>query len=138
MPARRAVLIAISLVAFGASPVVSQSPVGSAPTGATALGWQDELTGGPDKLDVATTVAPISSLARNIGGDRIRLRGIVPDATNSHTFEPSPSDARVLSAADLIVVLDGGRVVETGTHDTLTRADGLYAELYRLQARYFV
>ena len=104
MPARRAVLIAISLVAFGASPVVSQSPVGSAPIGATALGWQDELTGGPDKLDVATTVAPISSLARNIGGDRIRLRGIVPDATNSHTFEPSPSDARVLSAADLIVV----------------------------------
>ncbi|MEO6351425.1 MAG: metal ABC transporter substrate-binding protein, partial [Candidatus Limnocylindrales bacterium] len=56
------------------------------------------------KLDVATTVAPISSLARNIGGDRIRLHGIVPDATNSHTFEPSPSDARHLQAADLIIV----------------------------------
>ncbi|WP_435106735.1 ABC transporter ATP-binding protein [Nocardiopsis synnemataformans] len=41
-------------------------------------------------------------------------------------------------AADLIVVLDGGRVVETGTHDTLSRTDGLYAELFRLQARYFV
>ncbi|XKK40135.1 ABC transporter ATP-binding protein/permease [Nocardiopsis sp. ARC36] len=41
-------------------------------------------------------------------------------------------------AADLIVVLDGGRVVETGDHDALIRADGLYAELFRLQARYFV
>ncbi|MFD3683795.1 ABC transporter ATP-binding protein [Nocardiopsis sp. NPDC058631] len=41
-------------------------------------------------------------------------------------------------AADLIVVLDGGRLVETGTHDTLSQADGLYAELFRLQARYFV
>jgi ATP-binding cassette, subfamily B, bacterial len=41
-------------------------------------------------------------------------------------------------AADLIVVLDGGRVVEAGTHDTLSQAGGLYAELFRLQARYFV
>jgi ATP-binding cassette subfamily B protein len=41
-------------------------------------------------------------------------------------------------AADLIVVLDGGRVVEVGPHDTLSQAGGLYAELFRLQARYFV
>ncbi|MEV0621782.1 ABC transporter ATP-binding protein [Nonomuraea sp. NPDC050404] len=40
-------------------------------------------------------------------------------------------------AADLIVVLDGGRVAEVGTHDTLSAAGGLYAELFRLQARYF-
>ena len=41
-------------------------------------------------------------------------------------------------AADLIVVLDGGRVAEVGTHDALNQADGLYAELFRLQSRYFV
>jgi manganese/iron transport system substrate-binding protein len=72
-------------------------------TGAS-LGWHDELTGAADLLDVATTVAPISSIARNIGGTRIRLRGIIPDATNSHTFEPTPSDAQTLAKADLIVV----------------------------------
>jgi manganese/iron transport system substrate-binding protein len=86
-----------------AAPAAAQSTSPSAAP-VPPLGWQDELTGAPDKLDVATTVAPISSLARNIGGDRIRLRGIVPDATNSHTFEPAPSDARVLANADLIVV----------------------------------
>lgn len=92
--------MAVLLAVTGPS-TVAQSP---SPHVVPPLGWHDELTGGPDMLDVATTVAPISSLARNVGGDRIRLRGIVPDATNSHTFEPAPSDARVLANADLILV----------------------------------
>ncbi len=32
--------------------------------------------------------------------------------------------------ADMIVVVDGGRITETGTHDELRLAGGLYAELY--------
>jgi len=35
--------------------------------------------------------------------------------------------------ADMIVVLDDGRIVERGTHDQLLRADGLYARLLRRQ-----
>jgi ATP-binding cassette subfamily B protein len=36
--------------------------------------------------------------------------------------------------ADLIVVLDGARVVETGTHEDLMAKRGQYADLYRIQA----
>ncbi len=37
--------------------------------------------------------------------------------------------------ADLIVVLEGGRVTEVGAHEQLVARGGLYAELYELQAR---
>jgi len=37
--------------------------------------------------------------------------------------------------ADDVVVLDAGRVVQTGTHDELERQPGAYRELYELQSR---
>jgi ATP-binding cassette subfamily B protein len=36
-------------------------------------------------------------------------------------------------AADQILVVDAGRIVERGTHDELLASSGLYAELYRTQ-----
>jgi ATP-binding cassette subfamily B protein len=36
-------------------------------------------------------------------------------------------------AADQILVVDGGRIAERGTHDELLAENGLYAELYRTQ-----
>jgi ATP-binding cassette subfamily B protein len=37
--------------------------------------------------------------------------------------------------ADLIVVLDGGRIKELGSHTELMALGGLYSELFTLQAR---
>ena len=59
---------------------------------------------GEGKIKVVTTVAPITNIVYNVGGKHIDLHGLIPEGTDSHTFEPAPSDAKVLAAADLIIV----------------------------------
>jgi len=72
-----------------------------------ACGRREETpaaTAAAKKLNVVTTVAPITSIVENVGGDRIKLTGIIPEGIDSHTFEPIPSDAKLLSQADLIII----------------------------------
>ena len=56
------------------------------------------------RLQVVTTVSPITNIVANVGGDRVRVTAIVPEGTNSHTFEPAPSDAAVMTGADVVFV----------------------------------
>jgi ABC-type Zn uptake system ZnuABC Zn-binding protein ZnuA len=95
-------------------------------------GADSAAPGSASKLEVGTTVAPITSIAANIGGDRVKITGIVPEGTNSHTFEPKPSVAELLSNLDVLFVNglkleeptkelaeenlgDGAEIVELGT-----------------------
>ena len=57
-----------------------------------------------DRLRIVTTVAPITSIVANVVGDHAQITGVVPEGTNSHTFEPAPSVAEVLSEADVVFV----------------------------------
>lgn len=85
-----------------------------------------------DSILVATTVSPITSIVSRVGGDCVDVRGIVPEGTNSHTFEPAPSVAALLSDADVVFInglkledptlamaeanmADGAELVELGT-----------------------
>ncbi len=67
----------------------------------------------------ARYAAAASALAADTGGITVIV---------SHRFS-------TVRMADLIVVVDGGRIAATGTHDQLVAAGGLYPHLYNLQAR---
>ena len=67
-------------------------------------------------VNIATTVAPITSIIANIaGGTGATINGVVPEGTNSHTFEPKPSDAATLEQADVVFI--NGLVLEEPTKD---------------------
>ncbi len=98
MRIRQAVAIALMGAAIGlAAAACSDDGPSSVPADLSAAESDDMLR-------VVTTVSPITSLAENIGGTRISLEGIVPEGVNSHTYEPAPSVARVMSEADLIIL----------------------------------
>jgi len=98
----------------------------------SAQSSDQEAATGSEQLLIATTVSPITSIASRVGGDCVVIEGIVPEGTNSHTFEPAPQVAELLSSADLVLVnglkledptmelaaanlKDGAEIVELGT-----------------------
>lgn len=67
-------------------------------------------------LTIAATIAPITNIIANIaGGTDAQIIGIVPEGTNSHTFEPLPSDAAILENADIVFI--NGLMLEEPTED---------------------
>ena len=69
-------------------------------------------------IDAAKEEEIVGNLRRAVGGRTVLLA--------THRL-------RAAQAADRVVVLDAGRVVEQGRHDDLVRAGGLYARLWRIQ-----
>jgi ABC-type Zn uptake system ZnuABC Zn-binding protein ZnuA len=86
---------------------------------------------GPDgALRVVTTVSPLTSIVANVAGPGVVVTGLVPEGTDSHTFEPPPSTARVLAEADVVFL--NGLGLEDPTED-LARANlGAGAEVVLL------
>lgn len=57
-------------------------------------------TGGKPRL--VTTVSPITSITANVVGDLAQVSGVIPEGADSHTFEPPPKAAKVVSVADVV------------------------------------
>ena len=66
----------------------------------------------------------------SLGRQRLKYRLVSIMTNNGQNLKPGCPFA----AAQQIVVLDGGRVAEIGTHDGLVEKNGLYAELVSTQS----
>lgn len=55
-------------------------------------------------LRVVSTVAPLTDLVQQVGGEVIHLHGLVPPGVNSHTFQPTPGDVKYLAQAELVIL----------------------------------
>jgi zinc/manganese transport system substrate-binding protein len=57
--------------------------------------------GGPVK--VVATFSILADLARNIGGDKVAVTTLVGPDADTHSYQPTPSDAKAVAAADVLV-----------------------------------
>src|SRR6266540_47248 len=55
-------------------------------------------------LNVVATTTQVQDFTRVIGGDRIKLSGILKPNVDAHDFEPSPADVDAIAKADVLVV----------------------------------
>jgi ABC-type Zn uptake system ZnuABC Zn-binding protein ZnuA len=55
-------------------------------------------------LPVAASILPLADFAREVGGAGVAVQALVPPGASPHTYEPTPSQLRLLSRARLLVL----------------------------------
>ena len=99
-------------------------------SGCTQKSSTDQLI--KDKPEVLTTFTVLADLARNVAGDRLKVRSIVKPGSEIHGYQPTPSDIEQASSADLII--ENGLGLElwarkftasAGDIPTVTLSDGM-------------
>lgn len=87
----------------GELPGVEQSSPGHSSAG---LNGADN---GKPRLNVVTTLFPYYDFTRQIAGGEVELSLVVPAGMDSHSFEPTPADMRLIQNAD-ILIRNGGEM----------------------------
>jgi zinc/manganese transport system substrate-binding protein len=57
-----------------------------------------------DRLNVVASFSILGDFVRNIGGERVNLTTLVGPDSDVHVYAPTPSDAKTIAAAQLLIV----------------------------------
>lgn len=60
-----------------------------------------------DKISVVTTIFPQYDFTRQIAGDNIELKLLLPPGMESHSYEPSPRDINDIGSCDIFIYVGG-------------------------------
>jgi zinc/manganese transport system substrate-binding protein len=80
----------------------------------------------PGKFKVVATITILGDMVAAVGGEHVAVTTLVGPDGDAHAFEPTPADAKALSAADLVVV--NGLGLE-GWMDRLIEASGYHGPI---------
>ena len=59
-------------------------------------------------LDAVASFTVLADVVTQVGGDRVRVKSLVPPNGDPHEFEPSPDDAKTLKGADIAFISGEG------------------------------
>lgn len=62
------------------------------------------LTFAQDKVNVVASASIFRDMAEQVGGEYVNTQSIVPIGADPHTYTPKPSDAKLVTEADLILI----------------------------------
>lgn len=68
--------------------------------------WNKEKEPGA-RLTVVTTLFPYYDFVRQVAGDHVDLSLVIPAGMDSHSFEPTPKDIRLMQNADVLIANGG-------------------------------
>lgn len=60
------------------------------------------------KPKIAATIFPIYDIARNIAGDEVEVKLILPPGASPHTYDASPEDLKKVSGSDAVFMIGHG------------------------------
>ncbi len=69
--------------------------------GCSAVQDAADRAGASDRPTVVVSTEILADLARQVGGDRVDVRTVIPPGGDPHSYEPTPADAKVVAQADV-------------------------------------
>ena len=88
-------LLAVSVACSSAEPTAPAAPTATPAPTSTPI---------PEKIDVVATTSIIAEWVREVGGDRVTVKELVPRLSDPHNFQPGARDVADVADADLVFV----------------------------------